>query len=165
MTFLAQLANPGWVSPEIADSKSQISDFRAKISNAGMDFRNTPRIREIGLGNPPVFQPMKAISILLIIASLVVSVDAKPGRRGGQPKRDKAEEKREEEERKAREKKRDAIQEYLRKKDKNNDGSLTREEFQTGESDAKAADKKFDQYNKNGDRSLSKSEIEDLLGL
>ena len=108
---------------------------------------------------------MKAISVLLAITSLIVSAEAKPGRRGGPPKRDKAEEKREEEERKAREKKRNAIQEYLRKKDKNNDGSLTREEFQTGEADAKAADKKFDQYNKNGDRSLSKSEIGGLLGL
>ncbi|MCW1926226.1 hypothetical protein OKA05_26955 [Luteolibacter arcticus] len=107
---------------------------------------------------------MKAIPIVLIIASLVVSVDAKPNR-AAQRKRDKAEEKREAQERKAREVKRDAIQGYLDKKDKNHDGSLSRDEFLTGEADQKAAGKKFDTYNKNGDRALSKSEIETLLGL
>jgi hypothetical protein len=114
---------------------------------------------------------MKAISIFLIIASLVVSVDARPGgggRRGGnggQTKEEKEEKKKEEAEMKERERKRQAIQDYLRKKDANKDGSLSRDEFLTNESDKDAAGKKFDQYNKNGDRSLSKSEIEALLGL
>ncbi|MEK7951814.1 hypothetical protein [Luteolibacter soli] len=106
---------------------------------------------------------MKAIPIVLIIASLVTSVDARP--RLAPPKRDKAADKREAEEKKAREKKRDAIQEYMHRKDSNKDGSLSRDEFVAGETDQDAAGKKFDQYNKNGDRSLSKSEIEEMLGL
>lgn len=113
---------------------------------------------------------MKAISIFLITASLVVSVDARPGgRRGGnggrETKEDKEERKKEEAEKKERERKRQAIQDYLRKKDSNKDGSLSRDEFLATESDKESAGKKFDQYNKNGDRSLSKSEIEELLGL
>jgi len=115
---------------------------------------------------------MKAISIFLIIASLVVSVDARPrggGGRGGnggrQTKEEKEEQKKEEAEKKERERKRQAVQDYLRKKDSNKDGSLSRDEFLATESDKDAAGKKFDQYNKNGDRSLSKSEIEELLGL
>jgi hypothetical protein len=114
---------------------------------------------------------MKAIPIFLIIASLVVSVDARPGgggRRGGnggQTKEEKEEKKKEEAEKKERERKRQAVQDYLRKKDTNKDGSLSRDEFLTDESDKASTGKKFDQYNKNRDRSLSKSEIEELLGL
>jgi hypothetical protein len=107
---------------------------------------------------------MKAISIVLIVASLVVSVDAKP-RRAAQLKRDRAEERREQKERAARERKREAIQNFLDRKDKNHDGSLSRDEYLAGEADQTAAGKKFDQFNKNGDRTLSKSEIEEMLGL
>ena len=70
---------------------------------------------------------MKAISIVLILASLVVPVDAKP-RRAAQLKRDRAEERREQKEREARERKREAIQRFLAPKDKNHDGSLSRDE-------------------------------------
>ena len=107
---------------------------------------------------------MKALSLLFIAASLVVSVDAKPNR-AAQIKRDKAEEKREQKEREAREKKHDAIQKLLDQKDRSHDGSLSLDEFLTGEADKAAATKKFEKFNKNGDRVLSKSEIETLLGL
>lgn len=107
---------------------------------------------------------MKALSIILMIASLAASAEAKLPR-PGQVKRDKAAEKREQKEREAREKKRETIQKFMDAKDKNHDGSLSLEEYLTGESDKTAAEKKFGQYNKNGDRLLSKSEIEELLGL
>jgi hypothetical protein len=107
---------------------------------------------------------MKALSITLIIASLVVSADAKPVR-AAQVKRDKAAEKREQKEREARERRRETIQKFMDAKDRNHDGSLSLEEYQIGEADKAAAGKKFEQFNKNGDRLLSKSEIETLLGL
>ncbi|MCW1884940.1 hypothetical protein OKA04_09390 [Luteolibacter flavescens] len=107
---------------------------------------------------------MKATTLLLILASLMVTVDAKPNR-AAQRKRDIAEQKREQKEREARERKRDAIQGFLRDRDKNKDGSLSRDEFLTGEPDKARGEKRFDRFNKNGDRALSKSEIQDLLGL
>jgi hypothetical protein len=42
---------------------------------------------------------------------------------------------------------------------------VNRDEYLDGESDKDEAGKKFDRYNKNGDRSLSKSEIAEMLGL
>ncbi len=57
------------------------------------------------------------------------------------------------------------MNEVLKAKDKNKDGSLTLDEYLTGESDIEAAKKNFDQFNKNKDRSLSKAEIADSLGL
>jgi hypothetical protein len=50
-------------------------------------------------------------------------------------------------------------------KDTNHDGSLSRDEYLAGEADPAAASKKFDKFNKNGDRALSKSEIAAMLGL
>ena len=49
--------------------------------------------------------------------------------------------------------------------DLNHDKSLTLEEFKGSEKDAKSAESKFDLYNKNKDRYLSKTEIQDMLGL
>lgn len=108
---------------------------------------------------------MKTLSLILMIASLAASADAAPGRNAARVKSDKAADKREQKEREAREKKRETIQKFMDSKDRNHDGSLSLEEFQIGEADKAAAEKKFNQYNKNGDRLLSKSEIETLLGL
>ncbi|MBC8127330.1 MAG: hypothetical protein H8M99_09350 [Gloeobacteraceae cyanobacterium ES-bin-144] len=63
-----------------------------------------------------------------------------------------------------REKNKAAIDEVLDAKDTNHDGSLTRDEFIAGEANAEAAGAKFDKYNKNGDRALSKSEILEMTG-
>lgn len=59
--------------------------------------------------------------------------------------------------------KREAITKVLDAKDKNKDGSLTKDEYIAGEADAEAASKRFDQFNKNGDRALSKGEIADSV--
>ena len=64
-----------------------------------------------------------------------------------------------------REKRTKGVQEFMKTKDTNHDGSLSREEYCAGESDAAAAGKKFDEANKNGDRALSKSKIAVMLGL
>ena len=56
-------------------------------------------------------------------------------------------------------KKRQAMDDYITPLDKNKDGSLTFDEFIEGESDKEAGRKKFDRYNKNGDRYLTKAEI------
>jgi hypothetical protein len=109
---------------------------------------------------------MKAISLILIVATLVGSAEAGIRTiRPGQRKRDKAEERREQKERAARERKHEAIQKLLDQKDRNHDGSLSRDEYLIGEANTEAAGKKFDTFNKNSDRVLSKSEIEELLGL
>ncbi len=65
----------------------------------------------------------------------------------------------------AKEKKRTGVKEILDAKDKNNDGSLSLDEFLTGETDTAAATEKFNAANKNGDRFLSKGEIADMLDL
>lgn len=110
---------------------------------------------------------MKTIIIALSLAALVIPAEA-ANRRGAAPKvtkRDRQEEKREQKEREARQRQQEEIRKILERKDGNNDGSLTRDEYLTGEADKEAAGKKFDSANKNGDRTLSKSEIEGLLKL
>ncbi len=58
-----------------------------------------------------------------------------------------------------------AIKDFMEGKDANKDGTLSIDEYLTGETDKEAAMKKFQEHNKNGDRSLTKAEIADLLGL
>jgi hypothetical protein len=58
-----------------------------------------------------------------------------------------------------------AIDDFLDTHDKNKDKSVTFEEYVAGETNAADAEKKFKQYNKNNDRYLSKSEIQEMLGL
>jgi Ca2+-binding EF-hand superfamily protein len=62
-------------------------------------------------------------------------------------------------------KKRQAMEDYMTPLDKNKDGSLTFDEFIAGESDKEAGKTKFDRYNKNGDRYLTRAEIEEMLSL
>lgn len=107
---------------------------------------------------------MKTAIIALFLAALVLPAEAKK-KGGGNAQRDKQEEQQEKKEKAERERKREALSEYLEKKDKNNGGSVTRDEHLEGESDKNAAGKKFDEANKNGDRTLTKSEIADMLGL
>jgi hypothetical protein len=64
--------------------------------------------------------------------------------------------------RKQRAAKREKIDRFMEPIDKNNDNSISEEEFLAENPDGKS---KFDQYNKNKDGYLTKSEIEDMLGL
>lgn len=64
----------------------------------------------------------------------------------------------------ARDNYREAIKSYMEDIDKNNDGSLSKDEYMASEDDKEAAGKAFDTANKNGDRSLSKTEIGEMLG-
>ena len=85
---------------------------------------------------------------------------------GQTPQQKQEEKKKEKEKEKAdREKRRTAVQDVLDAKDKNHDGSLTKDEYLAGETDAAASTAAFDKFNKNKDRVLSKAEIADLLGL
>lgn len=107
---------------------------------------------------------MKSIAIPALIAlsfCLVTPVEAK-GNNNKEAQKRKAER---EAKRNEREQKREAIDEFMNPRDKNNDGSLTIDEYLSAETDKEAAMKKFEQFNKNGDRSLTRSEIEDMLGL
>lgn len=62
-----------------------------------------------------------------------------------------------------RKEKREKIKDFIESKDTNEDGQLTREEFIAGEDDPEKAGETFDKFNKNKDRSLTKSEVTKLL--
>lgn len=102
-----------------------------------------------------------AFTLAALSMSLVVPVEAK----GNQNSKAQAEQKKKAAEKAARDKKHDAIESFMKQKDTNHDGSLTKDEYLTGEADKEAASKTFDQYNVNKDRYLTKSEIESLLHL
>ena len=110
---------------------------------------------------------MKPILGALLIGILVVPAEARkilpPGK--AERKREKVEEKQEQKEKRERDRKHDAVDAFLETWDTDHDGSLTRDEYLVGEPDKAAGGKKFDQANKNGDRYLMRSEIEELLGL
>ena len=109
---------------------------------------------------------MKPIVYFLSALMLVATAEAKKkgGGKRGNNERAKQEQKEKEEKKKAREKERDAIEEFLKGKDKNNDKSLSLDEFLTGESDVEGATVRFNDANKNGDRYLTKMEISAMLG-
>lgn len=105
---------------------------------------------------------MKVIKILALLACslcLVAPVEAANNKQDAKKKKEQKEK-----ERKEKAARREALNDFIKPLDKNNDGSLSKEEFLAGESDKEAGAKKFDQYNKNEDRFLSKSEIADMLG-
>lgn len=104
------------------------------------------------------------IALLVFVGSL--PVHAQRNRRNGAAQKAAAEKrKKEEAERAKKEKINNEIEAFIKDRDRNRDKSLTLEEFASGESDAKAAETKFLEYNKNKDRYLSKTEIQELLGL
>ncbi len=114
----------------------------------------------------------KPFASLMSALFLVAAVQADPVR--GTDTKPKDENQHQEKERKdkekkdkkdAKDKKCTAVKEILDSKDKNNDGSLSLDEFLTGETEAAAATEKFNAANKNGDRFLSRGEIADMLGL
>ena len=109
---------------------------------------------------------MKPLTVLIAILSLTASVEAKANKQNA-AKAKQAQKAKQAEVQKKKEKdnKREAINKVMEAKDKNDDGSLTKDEFLTGEADQEDASKRFDQFNKNGDRSLSRTELEDSLGL
>ncbi len=108
---------------------------------------------------------MKTIIAVLSLAVLAIPAEAaKPGQAPKITKRDRQEEKKEEKEREARKRHAEAVHKFLEEKDANKDGTGTRDEYLLGEADKEAAGKKFDEANKNGDRQLSRNEIEALLG-
>jgi len=114
---------------------------------------NTP------ITNPEKFLAMKFLACLMTTLMMVSfsSVNAK-----GEPDKKEAER---EQKRKEREEWRNAINDFLREKDANKDGSVKKDEYLAGETDQEAATAKFDKFDKNRDRSLTKTEIAEMLGL
>ena len=106
---------------------------------------------------------MKALTVLIAMLSLTAAVEAKANKQSAA--KAKQAELQKKKEKKEKENKREALNAVLKAKDKNDDGSVTKDEYLTGEADQEAAAKRFDQFNKNGDRSLSRTELEDSLGL
>ena len=96
----------------------------------------------------------------LIMVTSVTTIDAAQNK--GQANKKEEERKKKREEREAKNK---AIKTFMEGKDANKDGTLSIDEYLTGETDKEAAMKKFQEHNKNGDRALTKAEIADMLGL
>lgn len=105
--------------------------------------------------------------ILVLVVSSVFAApcaDARGWNKKQIQKANREKEKQERKEREAREKRSKAIDAYLTRYDGNKDGSLTKDEFLAGNTDKTSTAEKFDKFNKNGDRYLSKSEIAEMLG-
>ncbi len=108
---------------------------------------------------------MKATLTTLMLALLIIPAEARrflipPAARAAA----RVEERQEVKEKLARKHRNDVVAKLIEKKDANHDGSLSKDEYLSNEPDKKAAGKKFNEYNKNGDLSLQRSEIEALLG-
>lgn len=109
---------------------------------------------------------MKFPSLLAILAlCLVIPAEAAKKKGGAAAKAAQEKKKQKLADRAERTEKREAVDAVLDVKDKNNDGSLSLDEFLIGETDAEDATARFNEFNKNGDRYLSKKEIEAMLGL
>ena len=113
---------------------------------------------------PKTKKPTIMKQALIATLALSLSIAAAGAAPDGNEKA-KEKEKAKQEEKAAREKKRAAVEEVLKVKDKNNDSSLTKDEYLTGETDVEAATLTFDKFNKNKDRALSKEEIAASLGM
>lgn len=112
---------------------------------------------------------MKLIQTLVVVSLLAVfaaPVEAK-GKGNNKKANEQAEKEKakKEQERAERRNAREKVDAYMKPRDKNKDGSLTLEEFLSGETDKEAGEKKFKEYNKNNDRALYKSEVQAMLGL
>jgi hypothetical protein len=110
---------------------------------------------------------LKPIAMMLILSALIIPAEAKKnaGRANKNLQKQIQKEKKEEAAKKAeRDRKRKAVENLLAKKDTNKDKFLSREEYLAGEANPEAAGKRFDAVNKNRDRTLTKSEMEALLG-
>ena len=106
---------------------------------------------------------IKPLALLLLSAFLIMPADAKGNNNANKKAQQKKEQ--QEKERADRKRKSEALKEFMEPRDANHDGSLSKDEFMSGETDKAEGEKRFKQCNTNGDRTLTKSEIEDLLGL
>lgn len=103
-------------------------------------------------------------SLIAVFAAPIAEAKGKGNNRQIQ-ERIRKEKERKEKERAAKKKEREEIDSFMEPRDTNHDGSLSREEFLSEEKDKADGEAKFDQFNKNKDRYLSKGEIEEMLGL
>lgn len=111
---------------------------------------------------------MKKIAYILslLVCAGVMPLEARNNKQNAAAQKAYEEKKRKQKaEREARAKVNQEIEDFIADRDKNNDNSLTLEEFASGESNATAAEGTFKLYNKNKDRYLSKTEVKALLGL
>ena len=106
------------------------------------------------------------LAMIAMIATIAAAPAEAKARNANQRAAEQArkEEAREQKERAKRKKQRDELSAFMKPLDANKDGSLSKDEFLSGQADKAAGEKKFDQHNKNGDRFLSKSEVQELIG-
>lgn len=104
------------------------------------------------------------LSLFLVIGAL--PVEAKKNNQNKKAQQAQAaKEKEKKAKREADEKIDKQVDAFLEDHDKNKDKSVSLDEYVGSNSNAKSAEEKFNSYNKNKDRYLSKKEIQELLGL
>lgn len=109
---------------------------------------------------------MKPIIYLTSALILIATAEAKKqSETKGNNERARQERTEKQEKKDARNNKREAVNKVLDAKDKNNDGSLTQDEYLAGEVDVESSTQQFKDANKNGDRYLSRGEIAEMLGV
>lgn len=112
---------------------------------------------------------MKLMHTLAVVSLLAVFTVPAAANNNGNNKQamEQAKKKKDEKEKERAERKkvRDELKDYMEDRDKNKDGSLSLDEFLSGETDKAKGESTFNEFNKNKDRSLTKKEIQTMLGL
>ena len=104
------------------------------------------------------------IALVSLFAVFCVPAEAKNRNNRQIAEQARKEKARKEKERAERKEQRDKLGAFMKPRDANKDGSLSKDEFLAVESDRAGGEEKFKRFNKNGDRFLSKSEIQAMLG-
>lgn len=110
---------------------------------------------------------MKSAHLLALTAILLALASPAEANNRNREAQQRAQKEKAEREKKRKERRdvNEKVKEYIKDLDTNKDNSLSLEEFLGGEDDKEAATRKFNEFNKNKDRSLSKSEVQEMLGL
>jgi Flp pilus assembly protein TadD len=136
-----------------------MDDFRLDSPTGMGDVYHAFGIHDMRIRKYPTMKLIQTLVVVSLLAVFAAPVEAKGNGKAEQEKAKK------EKERAERKRVREAVEAFITPRDKNKDGSLTKEELLSGETDKAAGEKKFNDANKNNDRALYKTEIQAMLGL
>ena len=150
--------NAGWGKYRIVRLRRSIPLFSTCFAGA-----NERKCRS-RLINPIMKKFVYLLALFVFVGAMPAEAQRNNQNQAAQRARAEKEKQRKEEKAK-RERINSAIEDLLDGRDKNKDKSLTLEEYLSGESDAKSGEENFKEHNKNRDRYLSRTEMQELLGL
>lgn len=152
--------------------KTAHCDFDAWTASWGGHYFPTANFRlgswHDGARTPLKTNPIAMKPIIYLTSALILIATAEAKKQSetkGNNERARQERTEKQEKKDARNNKREAVNKVLDAKDKNNDGSLTQDEYLAGEVDVESSTQQFKDANKNGDRYLSRGEIAEMLGV